>query len=274
VLAVLLTTSSAAVALPVVQDGVVTNHTVLVTIAWIAIADVATVLAIPLVMSSGHLPQVVAGAVIVLAISAAAYIIARLAANRRVISALRAQSHSRGWALDLRASLAVLFLLAWIATRFGTSVLIAGFAAGSVVALLGEPRRVAQQLIGVAEGFYVPLFFVDLGAKLDLRAFARDGRSILLAGVLVAATVLTHAIAARVWSLPVGAGLTASAQLGVPSAIASIGLASRALTPAQASAIMVAVLGSLSACALGSSLLGRGTAISDHAAPTASDDPH
>ena len=78
-------------------------------------------------------------------------------------------SQQRGWALDLRLSLLVLFGLAALATKFGTSILIAGFAAGMIVALAGEPRRLTQQLVGLAEGFFVPFFFVTLGAKLNFR---------------------------------------------------------------------------------------------------------
>ena len=78
------------------------------------------------------------------------------------------------WAFDLRLSLLVLFTLAWIAERFDTSALLAGFAAGVMVSFLGEPRRVADQLIGLGEGFFVPLFFVVLGARIDLRALVHS----------------------------------------------------------------------------------------------------
>ena len=267
VLCVLGATSSAAVALPVLQGTSAAGPPVMTTVAWVAVADVVTVLAIPLVMSTGQLGKVILGGVLVIALAGAAYLVATRVARRRLVSGLRAQSHQRGWALDLRASLAVLFLLAWIATRFGTSILIAGFAAGSVVALLGEPRRVAQQLIGIAEGFFIPLFFVDLGARLDLRAFVRDTHAMVLAAALLGLALVAHVGAARLWRLPVGSGLAATAQLGVPSAIASIGLSTKSLTTAQASAIMVAVLGSLAACSIGTSMLGRGPTLSDHAAP-------
>src|SRR5205085_11757232 len=62
------------------------------------------------------------------------------------------RSKQRRWALDLRLSLLVLFTLAWIAQRSGTSILIAGFGAGVAVAVLGGPKRLSTQVRGVAEG--------------------------------------------------------------------------------------------------------------------------
>lgn len=139
---------------------------------------------------------------------------------------------------------------------------------GATVALLGEPRRVAQQLVGVAEGFFVPLFFVDLGARLDLRALIDDRRAMVLAAGLTVAATATHLAAGRAWNLPIGASLVATAQLGVPSAIVAIGLGNGALTPAQGAAIMAAVLVTLAMSAIGNWKLGQGRAINDHAAPT------
>ena len=50
--------------------------------------------------------------------------------------------------------------------------MLAGFAFGLVVAAIGEPRRLAKQLFALTEGFLGPLFFVWLGASLDVRDLA------------------------------------------------------------------------------------------------------
>jgi Kef-type K+ transport system membrane component KefB len=136
-----------------------------------------------------------------------------------------------------------------------------------VVALLGEPRRVAQQLVGIGEGFAIPVFFVHLGTQIDLGALLQSPRALALAGTLAAAAVAIHVTAALVWRLPLGMGLLASAQLGVPAAVVSIGLATDQLTPAQGAAMMAALLVSLGACAVGGVLLGRGGPLTDASAP-------
>jgi Kef-type K+ transport system membrane component KefB len=273
VLAVLLATSSGAVALPVLQALPQDDDALLVTTVWIAIADVATVLAIPLVIRQGSLTGVLLGIAAVVVVAVLAYLLGRR--TRRVSPAklIRHRSKRGHWALDLRVSLLILFVLAAIAVRQHTSVLIAGFAAGTVLALLGEPRRLAQQLIGLGEGFLVPLFFVTLGAKLELGAMFTQPRNLVLFAVIAAGATAVHIAAALAFRLPVGAGLLATAQLGVPSAIASIGLATGILTPGQGAAVLAAVLASLIACAVGATLLGHLAPIGDHAAPSASPSP-
>ena len=213
VLAVLLATSSGAVALPLLQSAGKSDRIVLVATAWIAIADVATVIALPVVLTTGRLWRVVLGGVLVVVAGAILFVLAKGARGRRSVQRLRTLSHDRGWGLDLRVSLLALFTCAWLANRFGTSILIAGFAVGSVVALLGEPRRVALQLVGIGEGFAIPLFFVHLGAQIDVRALLNTPKALALAGMLSAVAIVIHVAAALVWRLPIAMGLVASAQL-------------------------------------------------------------
>ena len=152
----------------------------------------------------------------------------------------------------------MLFGLAALATRFGTSILIAGFAAGMIVALAGEPRRLTQQLVGLAQGFFVPFFFVTLGAKLDFRALGSSRSDLALVAMLTAAIVLCHIAVARLMRMPFGSGLLASAQLGLPAGVVALGLAERILKPGEGAAIVASALISLGVSSLGAALLARG----------------
>jgi Kef-type K+ transport system membrane component KefB len=267
VLAVILATSSGAVALPVLQDLGRTDRIALVATAWIAIADVATVIALPVVLTTGRVTRVLSGGALVVLAALGMLVLAIVVRDRSWVQRVRALSRERGWGLDLRVSLLALFACAWLATRFGTSILIAGFAVGTVIALLGEPRRVAQQLVGVGEGFAIPLFFVHLGAQLDLGALLGSPRALGLAGALAGVAIAIHVSAVVVWRLPLGMGLLASAQLGVPAAVVSIGLATNQLTAAQGAAVMASMLVTLGACAVGGTLLGHGGTLTDASAP-------
>jgi Kef-type K+ transport system membrane component KefB len=270
ILAVVMATSSGAVALPVLQELASTDRSALVATAWIAIADMATVLALPIVLATGALTRVLFGGVLVAVAGLLLFLGVNVAGHRTWVRHVRRLSRDRGWGLDLRVSLIALFTCAWIATRFGTSILIAGFTVGAVVALLGEPRRVAQQLVGVGEGFAIPLFFVHLGTQLDFGALLHSPRAMVLAGSIAAAATLAHVAAGVVWRQPLGVGLLASAQLGVPAAVVSIGLATNQLTAAQGAAVMAAMLVSLIACATGGAMLGHTKALTDASAPAVS----
>ena len=269
ILAVLIATSSGAVALPVLQGLDRSDRATLVATAWVAIADVVTVLALPVVLATGRMGRVIGGGALVVLAGGTMLLLARFARDRPAVRRMRLLSAERGWGLDLRVSLLALFTCAWLATRFGTSILIAGFAVGTVVALLGEPRRVAQQLVGIGEGFAIPLFFVHLGAQIDLRALLRSSQSLELAAAIAVVAIAIHLIAAIVWRLPVAMGLVGSAQLGVPAAVVSIGLATEQLTAAQGAAVMMALLVTLGACAAGGAMLGHTGSLADASAPVA-----
>ncbi len=250
-------TSSAAVVMPIVGERKLGGNAILTVTAWVAITDVVTVVALPLALAPSRAARIVVGGVAVAAAAVALWAFAKRTRPQPWVHALRKQSKRHRWALDLRISLVALFGLATLASRFGTSVLVAGFTAGAVVALSGGPKRLTQQLLGVAEGIFVPLFFVTLGARLDFRALAGSRSDVLLAAGLAASVVACHVAVAMITRLPAAAGLLASAQLGVPSAVVSLGLSSDLLTPGHGAAIIAAAVVTLAAAAAGAGRLSR-----------------
>jgi Kef-type K+ transport system membrane component KefB len=258
--AVVLASGSAAVLLPAFAEARAGGRDVLAVIAWVTIADVVTIVSVPIVLQPARAGHALLGAALVTLAAAVLFACARALARRPWVDRVRALSKSRRWALDLRLSLLVLFLLAWLAERSGTSVLVAGFGAGVAVALLGGPKRLSTQIRGVADGFFVPLYFVVLGAQLDLDGLVRHPAMIALAGALVVLNVAVHLAAAALARVRPAAGLAACAQLGVPAATASLGLAEGVLSPQVATAIVAAAFVSLGVCTLGVELLLGGEA--------------
>jgi Kef-type K+ transport system membrane component KefB len=259
VYAVLLGSGSAAVVLPVIQERRLRGKAVLTVIAQVTVADVVATVAIPFVLSPQHAARVAGGTVLIAGCVLAIYFVARWLGGGASIHSLRREGKRRRWALDLRVALIVLFGLGWIAQRSGTSLLIAGFGAGLMVAAIGGPKRLSTEVLGVAGGLFVPLFFVVLGAQLDLRGLVRQPAMIGLALALAALTVAVHVLGARITEQPRAAGLLASAQLGVPSAIVALGLPAGVISPTQAAAIIAAALISLGVCATGAALLASRT---------------
>jgi hypothetical protein len=79
--------------------------------------------------------------------------------------------------------------------------------------------------------------------------------------------ILIHVAVGAASRVPVSMSLVASAQLGVPASVVSIGLATQQLTAAQGAAVMASLLITLAACALGSALLGHRGPLTDASAP-------
>jgi Kef-type K+ transport system membrane component KefB len=240
---VLLAGSSAAVAFPILRERGLMGPQIAFLLAWIPLADAVTVLIMPLTLiGPAGIPLALAGDAAIIAVTAVALLGGEFVAGRAWALTLRDLSRSRGWALQLRIALALLIGLSLIAGQTGGSTLLAGFGAGLVLARLQAPDRLEVQLSGLAEGFFVPAFFVLLGAQLDFRALGADPGAIGLAVVLATGALLTHLVAARIaapgsWS---AYGLAASAQLGMPAAAASLGLATGRLSPSIAAAIVAA----------------------------------
>ncbi len=275
--ALLLASGSAAILLPAFEElGLLADARALTVMAQVALADIAAIVLLPLVLEPSRALRAALGGLLVTVSLIVLLGVVHVLHRRSWVRHLRRQSRKRGWALDLRLSLLVLFGLAWMAQRSGTGVLVAGFGAGLMVAAIGGPKRLSRQVTGVAQGLMVPLFFVVLGARLDLRSLGQHPSLLLLAAELVAFNVVVHVVAALLTRQRLAAGLAATAQLGVPAAVVALGLQEHLITSGEASAIVAAALGSLALTAVGVTWLGRGTTPSatTPSATTPSPQPH
>jgi Kef-type K+ transport system membrane component KefB len=263
VYAVVLASGSAAVLLPALREARLDGPAAMVVMAQVAIADVVTIVSVPIVLQPARIGHAALGGLLVIVAAALLLGAARRLAETPSVQRVRELSKQRRWALDLRLSLLVLFGLAWLAQKGGTSVLIAGFSAGVMVALVGGPKRLSTQVRGLADGFFVPLYFVVLGARLDLGGLLSHPQLGALVVGLAALNVAIHLAAAALLRHPLAVGLAASAQLGVPAAVASLGLSEGVLSPSTATAIVASALLSLAVCSFGVALLGRAEASAD-----------
>jgi len=176
----------------------------------------------------------------------------------------RAHSYSENhrFALELRISLIVLFALAALAVSTHVSIMLAGFAVGLVIAAVGEPRRLARQLFGITEGFFSPLFFVWLGASLQVRELGSHPKLILPGVSLGLGAVLVHS-AGRLLGQPLTLAVLSAAQLGVPVAAATIGTEEHLLVAGEASALMFGALLTIGCASIAGALAARAQTVAD-----------
>lgn len=256
--AVVLASSSAAVVLPMLGSVGLTSAALGQLIAQIAVADLVCIVALPFAVAPQDAGPSAIGALVIGMVSIAlALVLPRLDRNglrRRV----HAYSERRRFALELRLSMLVLFVFAAIAQTAQLSIMLAGFALGLVLAAIGEPHRLARQLFGMTEGFFGPLFFVWLGASLDLRDLGGHPWMVLLGVALGASAVIAHA-ASRAAALPWAQAAVSAGQLGVPVAAVALGLQAGGLLPGEGSAILLGALLSVAAAALAVGAVARRT---------------
>jgi Kef-type K+ transport system membrane component KefB len=249
--AVLIASGSAAIVLPVLEERALTGPAVLTLMAQVTVADIGATLAVPLVLRPARAGEALAGAVAVAACLLALFALSRQLRRHAEVHELRRLGKRRHWALDLRLVLSILFALGWLAQRSGASLLIAGFGAGLMVAAIGGPKRLSHEVLGIAGGFFIPLFFVLLGARLDVGGLFEEPGALALAGALAVLTTAVHMLAALLTRQPPATGLLSVAQLGIPAAVVALGLPAGVITPTQATAILAAALLSILVCSFG-----------------------
>ncbi|KAB1646507.1 MULTISPECIES: cation:proton antiporter [unclassified Pseudoclavibacter] len=238
---VVLGSSSAALALPAMAQARLTGPAVTATMAQIAVADVASIVLLPLVMDTGRALLTIVGALALCALTAGVVLALRMMRRRGMLSEAHRVSRREHLALELRISLVLLLAFAVLASQTAVSIMLAGFAAGVAVSAIGEPRRLAKQVFALSEGFFSPLFYVWLGASLSLGDLWSSPRHVLLGLALGFGGLAVHAVSALTGQ-PASLALLGGAQLGVPIAAATIGMQTGALNSGDAAALVFGAL--------------------------------
>jgi Kef-type K+ transport system membrane component KefB len=131
---------------------------------------------------------------------------------------------SRGVLLAL--SISFCFLLAWIAAKVGLAPIVGAFAAGLVLdevhfeTFEEKGKQDLQRLITPVGAVLVPIFFVLMGLKVDLRAFARvellGFAACLTAAAIIGKQVCSLAVAERGLNrLAIGLGMIPRGEVGL-----------------------------------------------------------
>jgi Kef-type K+ transport system membrane component KefB len=247
--AVLMASSSAALILPIIDSLDLGGPHVLQLLPQVAIADAVCIVALPLAIDPGHAGRAALGALAVILTGVVIFAILFVLERKGFRHRLHRVSEQRHFALELRISLMILFSLAAVASRSHVSIMLAGFVFGLAVAAIGEPRRLARQLFAVTEGFLGPLFFVWLGASLDLGALGAQPSLILLGLLLGLGAVLSHSLA-RITGQPLSMSSLAAGQLGVPVAAAALGTSLNVLEPGEPAALVLGALVTVAVAAI------------------------
>ncbi|ALO65424.1 sodium:proton antiporter [Arthrobacter alpinus] len=251
---VLLASSSAALVLPIIGSIQLRGPQVLAMTAQVAIADTLAIVALPLVLNPSTAGPAALGSLAVLTSATVLFLILRTANRKGLRKRLHKVSEKRKFALELRFQLVVLFALAGLAVWSHVSIMLAGFAFGLAVSAVGEPRRLAHQLFALTEGFLGPLFFLWLGASLDLRELAAAPSMIALGLTLGIGAIGIHSLT-RLLGLPLPLGVLSASQLGVPIAAATIGIQQNLLAPGEPAALVLGALVTMAAATLASTRL-------------------
>jgi Kef-type K+ transport system membrane component KefB/Trk K+ transport system NAD-binding subunit len=252
-MALILSTTSLGLVVPVLKERDMTNkpfgQTLLVSAV---IADFATMLLVSVfvVLHTQGLTLEVLLFLILFGVFTTAYRVALLA--RRRFPGLKyfqglAQATTQ---LDVRGAFAIGLAFIALAENLGVEMILGAFLGGSLISLLAErgASDLHHRLDVIGYAFFIPIFFVMVGARFDLASLLESPRTLLLVPVLLllaygvkfGATLLYRTQAS--WRETLGAGALLSSRLSLIIAVAAIGLDLGSIDDATNAAIILVAI--------------------------------
>jgi Kef-type K+ transport system membrane component KefB len=142
------------------------------------------------------------------------------------------------------ASIVFAFLLAYIAQRVGSAIIIGSFAAGLVLARTEKGKQIEREVHDIGN-FFIPIFFVAVGAAIDVRTL-RDPKFLLIGIALTVVGVAGKVVAGYVAMKPglnklaIGVGMIPRGEVGL--IFAQIGLSAKLLSAGLYSAVTLMII--------------------------------
>ncbi|HYI08134.1 MAG TPA: cation:proton antiporter [Thermoanaerobaculia bacterium] len=147
------------------------------------------------------------------------------------------------------ASIMFAFGLAYLADLAGSALIIGAFAAGLVLAKTDRGRDIEHEVYDVAQ-FFIPIFFVSVGAAVDLKAlnpFNADTRQFFVIGMLLTLVAIVGKLLAGyaafgrpLRKLVIGVGMVPRGEVGL--IFAQLGLSAGLLSTGLYSSVALMVM--------------------------------
>ena len=213
--------------------------------------DILGIVVLAVVASLVKTGEIQVSNIIYLVISAAVFLIGSILLGRLVsplIVGLVNEMKTRGQVL--LTGLVFAFILSYIATVINLEGILGAFAAGLILAETEKRKELEEQIIPVAD-FFVPIFFVCVGAKTDLSVLnptvPSNREGLIIATFLILVAILGKVITGftvfgnpDLNKLAIGVGMIPRGEVGL--VFAGVGSASGALSEATEAAIIVMVI--------------------------------
>jgi Kef-type K+ transport system membrane component KefB len=170
----------------------------------------------------------------------------------------------------VRGSLTLMLVFVVVSQFIGTEIILGAFLAGALVSALsrhGGHGLLGMKMDAIGFGLFIPIFFIMVGAKFDIRSLLSDSSGLILVPLLVVFAFAVKVVPSLLLSKFFGrrnalaAGFLISSRLSLIIAASAIGLRLGAITPAINSAIiLVAILTCVVSPAVYAYLRGSGDA--------------
>jgi Kef-type K+ transport system membrane component KefB len=253
--AIILCATSLGVIIPVLKDvGEIGSKFGQLVLAAASVADFGAVILLSFFFSGeggpGSTAILLAAFVTLLAVT---FLVVRGAERSRRVGEdlLRLQDSSAQ--IRVRAAMVLMIGFVALAEALGLEVILGSFAAGALLSLLDQDRRMTHanfrvKLEAIGFGLFIPVFFVTSGIRFDLDALLNDATNLAMVPIFLAALLVVRGLPAFIYRRFVGtrrasiAGVLQATSLPFIVAATAIGQDLNLMDAAEASALIAAGL--------------------------------
>jgi Trk K+ transport system NAD-binding subunit len=154
--------------------------------------------------------------------------------------------------IQLRVRGAIALLVAWaaLASALGTEVILGAFLAGVIVNIIAGPGEsvLRDRLDALGFGFFIPIFFVNVGTQFDLWSFLGSGKSLILFPLFIAAAYVVKVLPALLyriafsWRESLAAGFLLSSRLSLIVAASAMAVRLHVITEEMNAGIILVAM--------------------------------
>ena len=153
--------------------------------------------------------------------------------------------------IRVRGAFALMAIWVVLSETLGVEVILGAFLAGAIMRAgrHGQQSSLGEKLDAIGYGFFIPIFFITVGAQFDLGALLVSKKNLLLAPILIVAAYAVKAIPTLLyksrysWKETLAAGALLSSRLSLIIAASAIALKMGLIsTAANSNIILVAII--------------------------------
>lgn len=178
------------------------------------------------------------------------YWIGKYIRNFRIFKKLQYRLSHSASQIKVRGALAMILLFLIVSQLIDAEVILGGFLAGILLSYFINKDRssLLLKLDGMGYGFFIPIFFIMVGSKIDLSVFADSNKLIFFLAALFIILYVIKIIPSLIWyrlfgwKKAISGGLLLSSRLSLIIAASQIGLNLGVITPAMNTSFVILAL--------------------------------
>jgi Kef-type K+ transport system membrane component KefB/Trk K+ transport system NAD-binding subunit len=249
-LGLILSTTSLGIVMPILKErGLTRTSYGQLLLVSALVSDFVTLLLLSLaiaITSTGFTPNLLLFMVLLAAFVFLANISRRLTRIPLLTRIVEELSHATAQ-IRVRGSFALMVVFVVLAESLGIEMILGAFLAGAIVSVSSKEHEspLRMKLDAIGYGFFIPIFFINVGVQLDLRALLASHSALLLVPILILAGYVVKILPMLLyrlsfsWHETLGAGVLLSSRLSLIIAASAIALELGAITAATNSAIIL-----------------------------------